>query len=235
MAKSYRSANNRRKINWAAVVKTGDFETGSQVLYSTTADLDLALDSNTDLNIDPVFQSIDLNNTYQASNPLEYNTSDIDNTTENSVVSQSQSVPYSVQPSDSISQVLSNASANSNSRSWVYSYFEPIVLTEKTYLPKGAQKEKPDIRQKCKHCTSWSSLDSEQSGISNMSWHLQTKHQIIKDSNSVYQQTSILQLLTMQKSKAIYQIVTVDKALSDWIVDTLQLFTVVEKSSWKRL
>jgi hypothetical protein len=129
MAESYRSANNRRKINWAAVVKTGDFETGSQVPHPTTADLDLALDSNADLNIDPVFQSIDLNNTCQASNPLEYDTSDIDNTTENSVVLQSQSVLYSVQPSNSISQVLSNASANSNSRSWVYSHFEPIVLT----------------------------------------------------------------------------------------------------------
>jgi hypothetical protein len=94
MAESYRSANNRRKINWAAVVKTGDFETGSQVPHPTTADL--ALDPNADLNIDPVFQSIDLNNTCQASNPLEYDTSDIDNATENSVVSQSQSVPYSV-------------------------------------------------------------------------------------------------------------------------------------------
>jgi hypothetical protein len=230
MAESYRSANNRRKINWAAVVKTGDFETGSQVPHPTTA-----LDSNANLNIDPVFPSIDLNNTCQASNLLEYDTSDIDNTTENSVVSQSQSVPYSVQPSDSISQVPSNASANSNGRSWVYTHFEPIVLTGKTYLPKGAQKEKPDIRRKCKHCTSWSSLDSEQSGTSNMSRHLQTEHRIIKDSNSTHQQTSILQLLTIQKSKAIHQIVTVDKALSDWIVDTLQLFTVVEKSSWKRL
>jgi hypothetical protein len=88
-------------------------------------------------------------------------------------------------------------------------------MTGKTYLPKGVQKEKPDIRQKCKYCTSWSFLDSEQSGTSNISRHLQTEHQIIKDSNSVYQQTSILQLLTIQKSKAIHQIVTVDKALSD--------------------
>ena len=89
MAESHRSANNRRKINWAAVVKAGDFETGSQVLHPTTANPDLALDSNADLNIDLVLQSIDLNNTCQASNPFEYNTSDIDNTTKNSVVSQS--------------------------------------------------------------------------------------------------------------------------------------------------
>jgi hypothetical protein len=234
MAESYRSANNRRKINWAAVVKAGDFETGSQVLHPTTANLDLAFDSNADLDIDPVLQSINLNNICQASDPLEYDTSDIDDTTENSVVSQSQSVSCSVQPSDSISQVLSNASANTKSRSWVYSHFEPVVLIGKTYLPKGVQKEKPDIRRKCKYCT-WSSLDSEQSGISNMSRHLQTEHRIIKDSNSIYQQTSILQLLTIQKPKATYQTVTLDQALSDWIVDTLQLFTVVEKSSWKRL
>jgi hypothetical protein len=234
MAESHRSANNRRKINWAAVVKAGDFETGSQVLYPTTANLDLAFDSNADLNIDPVLQSIDLNNTCQASDPLEYNTSDIDNTTENSVVSQSQSVSCSVQPSDSNSQVPSNASANTKGCSWVYSYFEPVVLIGKTYLSKGIQKEKPDIRQKYKYCT-WSSLDFEQSGTSNISRNLQTEHQIIKDSNSIYQQTSILQLLTIQKPKAIYQTVTVDQALSDWIVDTLQLFTVIEKSSWKRL
>lgn len=232
MAESYCTAHNRRKINWAAVVKAGDFETGSQVPHPTTNPLDLDIESNTDSNIDPVLQSTGLNNACQASDPIEYDTSDIDNTTENSQVSQSQSVSCSVQPSDSISQVPSNASEGC---SWVYSHFEPIVLIGKTYLPKGAQKEKPDIRRKCKHCTSWSALDSEHYETSNISQHLQTEHRIIKDSNPTYQQTSVLQLLTMQKPKTVHQIVTVDQALSDWIVDTLQPFTVVEKSSWKRL
>lgn len=146
---------------------------------------------------------------------------------ESSFESNNTSSQSSIGPSDSLSQTIP-ITTPAKLRSWVYQHFESTQLQGDLYTPKYSDKQKVNVRRRCKVCN-WITYDFNRSGTSNLISHLRT-HRLTRTSSKP--EPSIIALLQAAPPK---DDITVEEAICNWVVDTLQPFTVVETASFQRI
>jgi hypothetical protein len=245
MADSQHLLRNTSKYHWGEVCKAGDVDAGrvqppnhgntteSSASAADPAQLDLDStvnlyeNSSFDMSIDPGLQNSEFNNI----DPFLSNAQihDIPLLPE----SQTESSLY---PSDSVSQT-SNPSTNYRNRSWVYDYFDTIVLDRHYYIPKGSNKQRTDIRRRCKKNCSYSVLDSQQYGTSNLIRYLEYAYRIKKSTSSQQDRPTVIDLLVcgsrpgLSKPKQI----PLEKAIINWIAITFQSFDAIEELLFQQI
>lgn len=184
---------NTSKYHWGEVYKAGDVEAGQVQLpnyrnttesSASTAEQPVQLDldstvnlyenSNFDIYIDPGLQNSKFNNIDPFASDAEiYNIPLLPK-------SQTELLLYLL---DSVLQT-SNLSTNYRNCSWVYNYFDTIVLDRYYYILKGSNKQYTDIQQQYKKNCSYFVLDSQQYRTSNLIHYLEYIYKIKKSVSS---------------------------------------------------
>jgi hypothetical protein len=140
----------------------------------------------------------------------------------------------SIQPSDSMSQVprVPRLQAKIGSWSWGFDHFIAALLDD-YYISKRTRKRTQDHHFQCKQC--WHSLlDSKRHGTTNMAEHLK-KHIIYQTSLPTLKPQTTIDEMFKRPFATTAPLMSLEQAILEWIVGTLQPFVVVEKHSFQRI
>jgi hypothetical protein len=179
--------------------------------------IDPNTDPNTDPNIDPNFNATEPNNGGRAPS---ITLSEFSDTFDDGT-------PF---------EPLRRQRPSVEAHSWVFNWFEVVVLHSELYIPKGAIGQKTDRRLNCKLAScNWFVMDSKRGGSTgNLSRHLAT-HGITKNrAPSTYTRTipDMFNNISNEASKAS---VSAEQSVINWVVDTLAPFTSVEQESFQQM
>jgi len=193
--------------------------------------IDVAIDATIDPNLAESTPTIDATNT----EPPSFNNSNIYDESDNDSPITSAT---SILPSESALQVpprVPRLQAKSRTRSPAFDHFITTLLDD-FYISRRSKKRTQDRQHKCKYCR-YTVLDLRRDGTGNLIEHLK-KHNVHISLSSVSvlasQQPTIDAMFRRPAGPQIpATMMSVEQAILEWIIDTLQPFVVVEHPSFQ--
>jgi hypothetical protein len=145
--------------------------------------------------------------------------------------------PSSILPSESASQVplrVPRIQAISRIRSPVFKHYSTTLLNE-YYISRKTKKRTQDRQHKCKQCL-YTTLDSRRDGTTNMIKHLE-KHAVFLSQSVISSQQPTIDAMFQRliNTQLSTRMMSLEQAILEWIIDTLQPFVVVEHPSFRRM
>jgi hypothetical protein len=143
----------------------------------------------------------------------------------------------SILPSESASQLLPRVpriQATSRIRSPVFKHYITTLL-DQYYISKKTKKRTQDRQHKCKQCL-YTTLDSKRDGTTNMIKHLE-KHTVFLSPSILSSQQPTIDAMFQRpvNTELSTRMMSLEQAILEWIIDTLQPFVVVEHPSFRQM